>query len=71
MTHGEASGRCKMACQSAEPLPWAHRPADPQAPSDWAEQALYMDQITQAFGQLYPFVPLGRTSVFLLAGRKP
>jgi len=30
-----------------------------------------MDEITRAFGTLFPFVPLGKSSVFFLVGKKP
>ena len=29
----------RMVWQSAEPLPWVHRPADPTRPFDWVEEA--------------------------------
>ncbi len=34
------------------------------------ELSSHMDELTQAFGRLYPFVPPGKSSVFFLVGRK-
>ncbi|MGC9529926.1 MAG: class I SAM-dependent methyltransferase [Candidatus Bipolaricaulaceae bacterium] len=60
----------RMACQSAEPLPWVHRPADPQLAADWAEQAwvgAFLAALGEAqwvldvgTGEGWPALPLAR-----------